>query len=127
LRERASEQEKLAITTPYYETVTGELNEAAQTYQGSIASYPRSGTGYANLCNLYNELGQYEKAFEACRESFRLGSEWDYVQLANSLLALHRFDEARQLVQQAQARNLDNFILHNALYALALLKADSTR
>ena len=126
LREHASEQERLAINAPYYETVTGELNKAAQTYQGWIASYPRAGTAYANLCNLYNEQGQYEKAVEACRESFRLGSEWGYVQFANSLLALQRFDEARQVVQQAQARKLDNFILRNALYALAFLKADST-
>jgi eukaryotic-like serine/threonine-protein kinase len=126
LREHASEQEKLAISAPYYETVTGELYEAAQTYQRSIASYPRSGTAYANLCNLYNELGQYEKAMEACRESFRLGSEWGYVQLTNSLLALHHFDEARQVIEQARARKLDNFIIHIALYALAFLKTDST-
>ncbi len=126
LREHASEQEELAINAPYYETVTGELNEAAQTYQRWIASYPRSSVPYTNLCNLYNELGQYEKAMEACHESFRLGSEWAYVQLANSLLALHHFDEAQQLVQQAQARRLDNFILHNVLYALAFLNADST-
>jgi DNA-binding winged helix-turn-helix (wHTH) protein/Tfp pilus assembly protein PilF len=126
LREHASEQEKLHINAHYYETVTGELNEAAQTYQGWIASYPRSSSAYTNLCNLYNELGQYEKATEACHESFRLGSEWAYVQLANSLLALHRFDEARQVVQQALARKLDNFILHSDLYALAFLKADST-
>src|SRR5580658_7053161 len=126
LREHASEQEKLHINAHYYETVTGELNEAAQTYLGWIASYPRSSAAYTNLCNLYNELGQYEKAMEACHESFRLGSEWGYVQLANSQLALHRFDEARQVVQRAQAQKLDNFILHNALYALAFLKADST-
>jgi eukaryotic-like serine/threonine-protein kinase len=126
LREHASEQEKLRINAHYDETVTGELHEAVQTYQGWIASYPRSSSAYTDLCNLYNELGQYEKAMEACHESFRLGSEWAYVQLANGLLALHRFDEARQVVQQAQARNLDNFILHNALYALAFLKADST-
>ena len=126
LREHASEEEKLHINAHYYETVTGELNEAAQTYQEWIASYPRSSSAYTNLCNLYNELGQYEKATEACHESFRLGSEWAYVQLVNSLLALHHFDEAQQLVQQAQARKLDNFILHNALYALGFLKADST-
>ena len=125
LREHASEQEKLHIDAHYYETVTGELNEAVQTYQGWIASYPRSSAAYTNLCNLYNELGQYEKAMEACRESFQLGSEWAYVQFTNSLLALHRFDEAQQMVQQAQTRKLDNFILHNTLYALAFLKGDS--
>jgi eukaryotic-like serine/threonine-protein kinase len=126
LREHASEQEKLQINASYYETVTGELNEAAQTYQRWIASYPRSTVPYTNGCNLYNEMGQYEKAMEACRESFRLGSQWGYVQFTNSLLALHRFDEAQQLVQQAQARKLDHFILRTALYALAFLKSDST-
>jgi len=126
LREHASEQEKLAIDAPYYETVTGELNKAAQAYQRWIASYPRTATAYSNLCNLYNEQGEYEKAIEACHESFRLGSEWGYVQLINSLLALQRLDEARETVQQAQARKLDNFIVHNALYALAFLKMDPT-
>ena len=122
LREHASEQEKLAIDAPYYETVTGELNEAAQAYQRWIASYPRTATAYSNLCNLYNEQGEYEKAIEACHESFRLGSEWGYVQLSNSLLALQRLDEARATIQHAH--RLDNFILHNALYALAFLKMD---
>jgi eukaryotic-like serine/threonine-protein kinase len=125
LREHASEQEKLAIDAPYYETVTGELNEAAQVYQRWIASYPGSSAPYTNLCNLYDEQGEYEKAIEACHESFRLGSEWSYVQLINGLLALQRFDEARSTVQQAQSHKLDNFILHNALYALAFLKLDS--
>src|SRR4029077_12467420 len=39
--------------------------------------------------------------------------------------ALHRFDEARQIIHEAQARKLDNFIVRSALYALACLGADS--
>src|SRR5262249_15315393 len=46
--------------------------------------------------------------------------------LANTLLALQRFDEARQIIQQALARKLDDLILHNALYALAFLRGDSS-
>jgi tetratricopeptide (TPR) repeat protein len=38
---------------------------------------------------------------------------------------LQRFDEVRQIIHEAQARKLDNDILHNALYALAFLGADS--
>ena len=38
---------------------------------------------------------------------------------------MQRFDEARQIIHEAQARKLDDFILHNALYALAFLGADS--
>jgi hypothetical protein len=37
---------------------------------------------------------------------------------------LRRFDEARQIIQQAQARKLDDFILHSALYARAFVGAD---
>jgi NADH:ubiquinone oxidoreductase subunit B-like Fe-S oxidoreductase len=38
---------------------------------------------------------------------------------------LQRFDEARQIIHEAQARKLDDFVFHNALYALAFLGADS--
>ena len=41
LREHASESEKLWITATYYQSVTGELDKAAQTLQEGIASYPR--------------------------------------------------------------------------------------
>src|ERR1700675_1362373 len=48
-----------------------------------------------------------------------------YVNLANYTLALQRFDETRQTIHEAQARKLDDYILRNALYALAFLGADS--
>ena len=48
-----------------------------------------------------------------------------YENLANYALALQRFDEARQIIHEAQARKLDDFVFHNALYALAFLGADS--
>ena len=38
---------------------------------------------------------------------------------------MQRFDETRQVIHEAQARKLDDFILHNVLYALAFLGADS--
>lgn len=42
------------------------------------------------------------------------------------LLALQRFDQARQSIHEAQARKLEDFILYNALYGLAFLTADSS-
>jgi tetratricopeptide (TPR) repeat protein len=57
----------------------------------------------------------------------RLAPNWvnSYANLADYALALQRFDEARRLIHEAQARKLDNFIVRNALYALAFLGADS--
>jgi eukaryotic-like serine/threonine-protein kinase len=127
LREHASEREKLSITADYYLNVTGELDKAAQTYQEEIESYPRDYGVHINLAGAYTGLGQYERATESYRQSHRLAPDnvSPYEGLANSLLSLQRFEEARQLMQEAQARKLDDEILHNTLYALAFLGADS--
>jgi serine/threonine protein kinase/DNA-binding winged helix-turn-helix (wHTH) protein/tetratricopeptide (TPR) repeat protein len=130
LRERASEREKLSITADYYLYVTGELNKAAQTYEAIIESYPRDPHIYRVLEALnpvFAGQGQYEKAAEIAHQALRLapGVGEMYANLANYMLALERFDEARKIIHEAQPRNLDDAPLHNAIYALAFLGADS--
>ncbi len=127
LREHANEREKLGISGLYYQNVTGELEKAAQTYQQLIETYPRRAWTYQNLGLVYSEQGQHEKAGSAYRELLRLDPDnvIPYNSLTNTYLALQRFDEARQTIQQARARNLESDLLHNALYALAFLVSDS--
>ena len=127
LREHASEREKLAITANYYRNVTGELDKAAQTIRESIESYPREAENYADLGIVLALQGQYEKAAEISRQGLRLAPDQlvNFVNPANYALALQHFDEARQIIQEAQARKMDDYLLHNALYALAFLGADS--
>jgi len=76
---------------------------------------------------VYSDLGQYEKAAEVTRQVLRLAPDRvaGYGNLANCTLALQRFDETRQVIHEAQARKLDNFVLHNALYGLAFVGSDS--
>jgi tetratricopeptide (TPR) repeat protein len=126
LRERASERERLAITADFYLNVTGELNKAAQTYQEEIESYPRSPVAYGNLGVVFALQGEYEKAVEATRQLIRLAPDQisSYVNLADYTLAMHRFDETRQIIHE-QSPKLDDFAFHDALYALAFLGADS--
>jgi DNA-binding winged helix-turn-helix (wHTH) protein/tetratricopeptide (TPR) repeat protein len=126
LREHASGREKLAISADYYRVVTGEREKAAQTYQEWIASYPRDYRAYLRLGTAYAEMGQYEKAVQTTRESLRLApdSVGPNANLTNCLLALQRFDEARQMAQRAKARKLDNLVIHDALYALAFIGND---
>src|SRR6266566_1328245 len=127
LREHASEREKLEITAQYYQVVSGELEKASQTFQQWIESYPRDFRAHFDLCVVYASQGQYEKSTEACREGLRLAPDdvGPYENIADSLLALQRFGEARQIIQQAQTRKLDDFIARNVLYALAFLASDS--
>jgi serine/threonine protein kinase/tetratricopeptide (TPR) repeat protein len=128
LREHASERERLFITARYYVDVTGELDKAAQAYQQLIDDYPRYYRGYYNLGSVYSEQGKYEKAVDVTRPAMQLAPDAvaPYEALANLLLALQRLDEARQAIRAGQERKLDDFILHNALYALAFLGADSS-
>jgi len=126
LREHTSEREKLGIAAAYYDTVTGEMYKAAQTYQEEIESYPREPEAYNSLGIVLASQGQYEKATEITRQAVRLASNraFLYSDLANYSLALQRFDQARQIIREAQSRKMDGAIFRNALYALAFLVAD---
>ncbi len=127
LRDHASEREKLLISADYYRNVTGEFDKAAQTYQETLANYPRDVAANVNLGAAYGQVGEYDKGIEASRQTLRIAPDTvpGYTNLANFLLATGRFSEARQAIQEAQARKLDDFSLHNALYALSFLAGDS--
>jgi serine/threonine protein kinase/Flp pilus assembly protein TadD len=127
LREHVSEYEKLRITADYYSIVTGELDKAAQTDREEIESYPRDYRAYVELGNQYTAQGWYEKATESFRQGLRLApnSLGTYASIGNGLLSLQRFDEARQIIQEARARRADDSALHNAIYGLAFLGKDS--
>jgi serine/threonine protein kinase len=127
LREHASERERLTIAADYYSNVTGELNKAAQTYQEEIESYPRGPAAYGNLSLVYAAQGKYEKAAEYQSRALRLAPDaaGSYTNLANDAIALQRLGETLQIIHEAQARKLDEPVLHYTLYGLGFLKVDS--
>jgi eukaryotic-like serine/threonine-protein kinase len=127
LREHASEREKLNIAGDYYLEVTGELEKAAQAYQEQVESYPRDFWPYNSLGLVFAGQGLYEKAADVSRQSIPINPSnvAPYVLLGDYNMALQRFDEARQIIHEAQARKLDDFQLHDVLYALAFLGSDS--
>ncbi|HEY1423801.1 MAG TPA: protein kinase [Candidatus Acidoferrum sp.] len=128
LREHASEREKLLIAIDYYQNVTGELEKAAKLHQEQIANYPQNRTGtYNNLGVVNNALGKYDEALESYHQSILLDPK-NYIvygNAANAYLALQRFDEARQSLQQELAAQHSDLVMHEALYALAFFKEDS--
>jgi serine/threonine protein kinase/Flp pilus assembly protein TadD len=126
LREHTSELEGLIITASYYQDVTGELDKAAQTHQEQIESYPRGVVAYGDLGIVYAARGQYENATDVTRKALSLAPDQlaVYEVLANYALALQRFDEARQILHEAQARKLDYYLLRNVFYALGFLTSD---
>jgi eukaryotic-like serine/threonine-protein kinase len=128
LRDHASEREKLEIEIDYYAFVTGELEKALQAQLSLIANYPRDPFAPMLLANFYNAEGQYVQAAQAYREAIHNNPDNSnpYWGLANSLLAVQKFDEARQTIELAHAKKLDNLGLRSALYGLSFLREDSS-
>lgn len=121
-----SEREKLTIAAAYYLSVTGELDKAVQTYKEQIASYPRDAKAYLGLAIVYGQQGEYETAANMARQEVQLtpNDAASYGILAYNLIALQQFQEARQTIEQATARKLDDFVARQVLYALAFLNND---
>jgi tetratricopeptide (TPR) repeat protein len=123
LRDRASEREKLHITSMYYMATTGELDKAIETFREWEENYPRDEIAYTNLGSLYATEGKMEQGLEQTREAQRLNP--DNVIAAENLLgflvSFGRFDEARQFYQQTMARKLDDDTLHIVMYGLEFI------
>ena len=123
LRDRASEREKLHITTMYYMSDTGELDKAIETFREWEENYPRDDVAYNNLGTVYAAEGKIEQGLEQAREGLRLNP--DNVIGAENVIAflaeLNRFDEARQVYQQTISRKLDDDTLHNVLYGVEFI------
>ena len=127
LRDHASEPEKLAIMGNYYRNVTGELAKAARTYQEQIDSYPAIYAAYNNLGLVYGQQGQYENAARVMRQCVGLVPDvvTCYENLAVYNVALQRFDQARKIIDEAHARNLDDDTLHTLGYVIASFAGDA--
>ena len=127
LREHASEKERLEITADYYQSVTGELDKSAATFQEWIENYPQNPGVYANLGIVYAQQGRYEKALELTRQAQHLAPERARisVNVAFYSLALQRLDETRQVIRDSGARPQSKGGMWDVKYALAFLGSDA--
>ena len=128
LRERVSEHEKFYIASHYENYVTGNLEAARKTYELWAQTYPRDDIPPINLSAIYQNVGDYNKALAATLDSLTLnpGSGLSYANLVGNYLTVNRFDEALATAQQAQARNLDNPLIHVNLYLVDFLQHDGS-
>jgi len=125
LRDRVSERERYRIAALYYDVVTGELEQASQVYELWAKSYPKDVVPRFNLGDIYNRLGQYEKAVSQTQEGLIMEPTLiGYSNLVFSYLALNRPDDAKKTVAEAQEHKVEGDFLHWAIYQQAFLKGD---
>ncbi|HLY60380.1 MAG TPA: protein kinase [Terriglobia bacterium] len=126
LKERASERERLYISSHYYDTVTGQLDKAGDVYESWKLTYPRDTVPFNNLALRYQTEGQHEKALANASDALRLDPKDVYAHqnLASAYLALNRYDEARSIAEKALAQKLDAFPIHLLLLELNFIRGD---
>jgi serine/threonine protein kinase/tetratricopeptide (TPR) repeat protein len=126
LKDNVSELEKLRISHFYYAYVTGELDQRIETLEVLRRIYPHVTTSLNNLADCYMQLGEFEKAISACRNSLKEKphSAVSYDNLAMSLLHIGDFDEAKKTCELAIEDGLENIYFHNCLYQIAFVEND---
>jgi tetratricopeptide (TPR) repeat protein len=125
LKDRASERERLYITSHYYDT-RGDIDKTIQAYELFKQTYPRNSTPYTNLAGIYNNLGDFQKAVDEGLEAIRLSPDtWNaYANVGSAYVGLDRMDDAKAILQQAINRKIGGAGLHTALAYVAILQGD---
>ena len=126
LRERASEHEKFYILAHYYGYGTGEIEKEDEVYEQWHQTYPRDSTPLDNLALNDNDLGLSDKAILAASEAMRLDPKdsYTYANLANAYVDVDRYDEAKNVAEQANVQKADSIGPHLALFRMAFIRGD---
>ena len=107
LRDRASEREKLYITSHYYGD-SGQLEKGITALELYRQTYPRDALPYANLSSIYNQFGQFDTALPLARQAVEMDPDMAsaYENLAMAYCGLGRIDEARATLNAGLQRKL---------------------
>jgi eukaryotic-like serine/threonine-protein kinase len=127
LRERTSEQEKLAISSSYELLVTGNLESARTRLELWAQTYPRDDQPQAWLWLVYVQLGELENSLRAGQEAVKLdpGSANNYVNLVYAYQWANRLDEAKATAQEGKAHNVYSPWTPLVLYVIDFLQHDA--
>ena len=119
LRDRASEREKLYITSHYYAD-SGQLDKGITALELYRQTYPRDPIPFNNIGSIYNQLGQFDNALENSKRAIDLDPDMvsGYENTAMAYAGLNRLEEARATLNAGLQRKVSSWTFHIALAAL---------
>ena len=128
LRDRVTDRERYYIEGDFYQTVTGELEKARQTFTEWSQAYPNDDVPVGNLSVVDVYLGNFTQALQETQESLRRApdSAISYGNLIGGFLIFDRLDEARNAASEAASHKLDGPYLRQVLYYLAFLQRNNS-
>jgi serine/threonine protein kinase/tetratricopeptide (TPR) repeat protein len=122
LRDRVSERERFYIIEHYYSMVTGEMDKDVEILELYKRTYPNDSVPGNNLAVAYSQIGDFEKAAAAARESIQVDprSPNAHIGLSGSYFEMNRFDEAKQIQEQNLKQFPDSEFMHWISYLEAM-------
>jgi tetratricopeptide (TPR) repeat protein len=126
LRNRVSERERFFISWRYYLDASQAWDAALDLAESWTAAYPREAFAFNSLGLASAAFGDHDRAVGAFREAIRLDPRFvpPHGNLAGSLIALNRFDEARAALDETAGRGIDVTGTRRAAFLLSLLSSE---
>ena len=127
LRDRASDREKFYIAASYDLYVTGNLEQAQQTCEAWMRTYPRDFNPLSMLgAFVYPTFGQFEKGAEVARKTIDGNPDFPvgYLQLGFNAQFHGDLGEAEKAFQRASERKLEMAEFFPTRFDIAFLKGD---
>ena len=127
LRDRVSERERFFISFRYYRDAEQAWDKAMELAKSWTTTYPRDAVAFNSLGAASIRLGRFEESIAAFRESIKHDQRFTppYGNLAAALMALNRYDDARDVLRQAAERRLDFIGARRLSYLLAFVQGDT--
>jgi eukaryotic-like serine/threonine-protein kinase len=127
LRDRVSERERFFISWRYFRDAVQAWDQALELARAWTAAYPREAFAFNALGNALIRVGQFDQAVEPFRQAIGLDSRFipAYGNLAASLLAVNRLADARAVLRDAAAQNLDFIGARRLSYLVAFVEGDA--
>jgi tetratricopeptide (TPR) repeat protein len=129
LRDRASELERLSITTVYYWTVAKDWNKGLETLGVLKQVYPRDAVGHLLSGTALRSMGRLEDALKENQEAVRLNPASILMRedLVDSYFHLNRFADAKAtLHRESDGQPLEAPSFHALRYVTAFLQGDAS-
>jgi serine/threonine protein kinase/tetratricopeptide (TPR) repeat protein len=125
-KRRLSYRDQITVEAAYYAIVTGEQDKVISALQPAVKEFPRWGRLQNILGSALCDMLQFAECARLREEVLRLWPEipLSYVNLGAVYMALGRFDDAKAVLDQAKARDVDHPYLHDVRYRLAFLQGD---
>ncbi len=125
LKDRASERERLYITSHYYAD-SGQLERGNAAYELYKQTYPREPTPYINLSATALQLGDFDKTLENAKAAIKLDPDESrgYLNSAGGYMGLNRVEEAKAIANEGLRLHPDFLSLHDTLASIALAQGD---